>query len=98
MKSFLDRESVEIGKDRIRVLVGKFDLRHRPVFGNHALPQFRLQLSRRKPGVDIAHPWGLLERALADSFDGMTATAIFLKDGLTSCLQLAGVGGSRGCG
>ena len=84
MTSFCDRESIEIGKDRIDVLVGKVDLRQSPVFGNHALPEFCLQLSRCKPGVDIAHRWGLLEQALADGFDGLTTTAIFLKDDLTS--------------
>jgi hypothetical protein len=40
--SFLDRESIEIGKDRVDILVGKVDLRHRPVSGNHAFPEFRL--------------------------------------------------------
>lgn len=84
IKSFLDRESVEIGKDRIRVLVGKFDLRHRPVFGNHALPQFRLQFSRRKPGIDIAHRRGLLEWTLANGLNGVTSAAVLLKDDLAS--------------
>jgi hypothetical protein len=36
----LDGERMEIGQDRIDVLVGKIDLQHRPVFGNHALPEF----------------------------------------------------------
>jgi len=40
--SFLDRESIEIGKDRIDILVGEVDLRHGPMSGNHALPEFRL--------------------------------------------------------
>jgi hypothetical protein len=93
MTSFFDRESIQIGKDRIHVLVGKVDLRHRPVFGNHAFPEFCLQFSRRKPRVDIAHRRGLLERTLTDSFDGMTATAVFLKENLTSDPELAGVGG-----
>jgi hypothetical protein len=35
------------------------------VLGNHALPQFRPQFSRRKPGIDIVHRRGLLEWTLA---------------------------------
>jgi hypothetical protein len=96
--SFLDRERIEIGKDRVNVFVGKVDLRHRPVFGNHALPEFCLQLPRDEPGVDIAHRRGLLERALAGGFDGMTAAAILLKDNLASAPEQIRVAGICGRG
>jgi hypothetical protein len=79
-----DRESIEIGKYRICIFVGKIDLWHRPVFGNHALPQFRLQFSPRKPGTDIAHRRGLLEWTLANGLNGVTSAAVLLKDDLAS--------------
>jgi hypothetical protein len=50
------------------------------VFGNHALPQFRLQFSPRKPGIDIAHRRGLLEWTLANGLNGVTSAAVLLKD------------------
>jgi hypothetical protein len=66
------------------------------VFGNHALPEFRLQLARVKPGIDIAHRRRLLERAAANRFDGFTAAAILFKDHLASTAELAGIDGICG--
>jgi hypothetical protein len=83
--SFPDRESIEVRKDCMHTLIGKVDLRHFLVSRNLALGEFRLQLSWIKPGVDIAHRWGFVERALANGFDGMAASAFFLKDDLASC-------------
>ena len=90
---FFDRESIEVGHDRIHVLVGKFDLWHFLMPRNHALREFRLQLARIKPGIDIAHRWGFLEGAFASGFDSVAAPAFFLKDDLASCRYLAEVGG-----
>jgi hypothetical protein len=95
--SLPDRESIEVGKDRIHVLVGKGDLRHFLVLGHLALRELRLQLSWIKTGVDITHWRSLVERALANLFDGVTTRAVFLKDDLSSCLWLAGVGGVQSC-
>jgi hypothetical protein len=37
-------------------------------------------------GVDVAHRRGFAERALANGFDGVAATAFFLKDEFAPCL------------
>jgi hypothetical protein len=60
-------------------------------------PSMSSALPRSKPNVNVTHRRGYLERAIANSFNGVAAPAFFLKDGLTSCGQLAGVGGVRGC-
>jgi hypothetical protein len=82
--SFPYGKSIEVRKDRIHVLIGKSDLWHFLVLGNLAFGQLRLQLSWIKPGVDIAHWRGFVERALANGFDGVAATAFFLKNSLSS--------------
>src|SRR6516225_7697750 len=84
--SFRARESIEVRKDRMHILVGKVDLRHFLVLGDLAFGEFCLQLSRIKPGVDVAHRWGFVERALPKGFDGVAASAFFLKDGLAPYL------------
>ena len=61
--------------------------------GNHPVHDLCPQLLGCETGVNITHRRRYLERAVANSFDGVAAPALFLKDGLTSCLQLAGIGG-----
>jgi hypothetical protein len=70
----------------MHVLVRKGDLRHFLVLGDLAFGELCLQLSRIKPGVDIAHRWGFVERALANGFDRVTPAAFFLEDDLAPCL------------
>src|SRR6516165_10299681 len=53
--SFRARESIQVRKDRMHILVGKVDLRHFLVLGDLAFGEFCLQLSRIKPSVDVAH-------------------------------------------
>jgi len=51
-----------------------------------------LQLAGYKPGVNITHRRCYLKRALANNFNSVTASALFLQDCLTSCGQLRRVG------
>src|SRR5512133_1046403 len=51
ISSFLDSESIEIGKDRIHVLVGKVDLRHRPVSFEVA------DKHKRSPAIRLRARW-----------------------------------------
>ena len=75
--------SIEVGKYRVYVLVGKGDLRHFLVLRNLAFGELCLQFSWIKPAVDITHRWRSLERTLANGFDGVAASAFLLK---TPCL------------
>ena len=68
---FPNCKSIEIGKDRSRVLFGKVYLRHLLMPGNHPVHDLCLQLSWREPGVNIAHRRGYLERAVANGFHGV---------------------------
>jgi hypothetical protein len=63
----LDRESVQVGHNRIRVLVGKFDLRHFLPFA---------QFLRMKSEVDITHRRGILE--ITNRFNRVPTPAISL--------------------
>src|SRR5262245_31227970 len=80
--------SIEVGKYRVHVFVGKGDLRHFLVLGHLAFGELFLQFSWIEPTVDITHRWGSLERTLANGFDGVAAPAFLLKNRLASCLYL----------
>src|SRR6516162_4558478 len=84
--SFRGRESIEVRKDRMHILVGKVDLRHFLVLGDLAFGEFCLQFTERGVCVTVATRWGFVERALPKGFDGVAATAFFLKDGLAPYL------------
>jgi len=91
--ALFDRESIEVGEDRIRIFVGKFDLRHRPMLANHAFLEFSLQFLWGKPGVDIAHRRSFLKRTGTCGLDRVAAATVLLKDDLAPGFELAGIGG-----
>lgn len=85
---FPDCESIEIGKDRGCVLFGEIDLRHLLMPGNHPVHDLCPQLLGCEAGVNITHRRSYLERAVTNSFHGVAAPALLLKDCFSSSLQL----------
>ena len=83
-RSLTPCQFIEVPHNRIRILAGELDLRHRSVPRDFSLQQLFLQLSRRIPRIDVAHGRGDLERALAHLPNSVAASALFLKNSLSS--------------